>query len=89
VVVAWQLAYVVIGWNPIRLCPMMPLAALAKAGFVGTIVVLLALGRTHPSWLGVAAFDGTFAVLFLIAYARTPSEPSPWDRNPKRTLEKK
>jgi hypothetical protein len=71
-VLVWQLVYFLIGSDPVRFRPMMLLAALAKASFVGTLVTLLALGRIGMQWLGFAAFDGTFVVLFLVAYRRLP-----------------
>ncbi len=55
----------------------MPLAALAKANFVGTLLTLFALGRIRSLWLPFTAFDGTFVVLFLVAHARTPRERIP------------
>jgi len=74
VVVVWQLVYVLIGLNPVRFRPVMPLAALAKLSFVGTVVTLFVMERIRPLWLGFGVFDGTFAVLFLVSYARTPRE---------------
>jgi hypothetical protein len=67
------MVYALIGTDPARYRPMMLLAALAKGGFVITLAVLFAVGRINPLWLGFMAFDGTFAVLFLVAYARTPA----------------
>ena len=78
VVLVWQLVYLLIGMDPIRFRPMMLLAALAKACIVITFAWLYALDRIRPQWLASAAFDGTFAVVFLIAYARTAhGRPSP------------
>jgi hypothetical protein len=71
VVLVWQLVYLLIGLDPIRFRPMMLLAALAKFSIVITFVLLYAYHRIRAQWLASAAFDGTFAVLFLVAYART------------------
>jgi hypothetical protein len=51
-VLAWQLVYLLIGTDPVRFRPVMPLAALAKAIVVGTLATLFALGRIPPMWLG-------------------------------------
>jgi hypothetical protein len=50
----------------------MPLGMLGKASFVIAIMALYTAGRVSPRWLGFAAFDATWAVLFLVAYLRTP-----------------
>jgi hypothetical protein len=71
VVLVWQLVYLLIGLDPIRFRPMMLLAALAKFSIVVTFGWLYAQNRIRAQWLASAAFDGTFAVLFLVAYART------------------
>ncbi len=72
VVLAWQLVYLAIGIDPVRLRPMMLLASFAKGSIVVTYLALWTAGRISPRWLGFAAFDGTFVVLFLLAYRRTP-----------------
>jgi hypothetical protein len=79
VVLVWQLVYILIGSDPVRHRPVMPLAALAKGTFVVTLLVLFVVGRLRSLWLGFAAFDGTFAVLFLVAYVRTAGEGAPSD----------
>jgi hypothetical protein len=81
-VLVWQLVYALIGSDPVRYRPVMPLAALAKGTFVVTLVALFAMARVHSQWLGFVAFDGTFTVLFLVAYARTASG-APWDKEPQ------
>jgi hypothetical protein len=77
VVLVWQFVYLLVGSDPLRYRPIMLLAALAKGSFVVAIVTLFVIGRVHTFWLGLAAFDGTFAVLFLVAYAWTGPERAP------------
>ena len=77
VVLVWQLVYLLISSDPVRFRPVMLLAALAKASFVGALVTLLVARRIGAQWLAFALFDGTFVVLFLVAYARTRSELAP------------
>jgi hypothetical protein len=78
VVLAWQLVYILIGTDPLRYRPVMLLAALAKGSFVLALATLFTMGRIHVQWLGFLAFDSTFTVLFLVAYARTASGDKAW-----------
>lgn len=72
VAVVWQLAFLVIASDPRRLRPLMPIAALEKFGFAGTVGVLYAQGRVAVGdiTLGAAA-DFVLGVLFLVAYVST------------------
>jgi hypothetical protein len=72
VTMAWQLAFLVIASDPVRFRPVMLAALVEKASFVTAILLLYSAGRVAPVWLGAAAVDGTWLVLFLIAYLRTP-----------------
>jgi hypothetical protein len=83
VVLVWQFVYLLIASDPVRFRPVMLLATLAKASFVGTLLTLFTVKRIQPLWLGFAAFDGTFVVLFLLAYARTPSDRAAHDEKPQ------
>ncbi len=67
---AWQVVYLLVAIEPLRLRPFIPLSALAKLGPVVTVAVLLAAGRT--SWLFAAPVLGdlVFGVLFLVATRR-------------------
>jgi hypothetical protein len=88
VVFVWQFVYILIGTDPLRYRRVMLLAAAAKGTFVITLLALLAMGRIRSLWLGFAAFDGTFAALFLIAYANTPSEGASPDMHPRAIVDK-
>lgn len=79
VVAVWQLVYWLIGTDPARYRPMMLPAALAKGSFVATLLALFAAGRANTIWVGFAVFDGTFSVLFLIAYVRTGKGLTTWN----------
>ena len=68
----WQILFLVLGTAPSRYRPMMPVCVLQKATAVIAIPWLYALGRVGGMWLGAAATDLGFAVLFLIAYRVTP-----------------
>ena len=69
---AWQVMFVVIGCDPIRYRTAMIPAMLEKASFAGAIPILYAAGRVFAVWLGFAAMDATWLVLFVIAYCWTP-----------------
>jgi len=68
---AWQLAFLVIASDPIRFRPLMPVAVVEKAGWVGTVGVLYAQDRVAPSALPFAAADLILGVLFTIAFVKT------------------
>jgi hypothetical protein len=74
VALTFQLVYWTIGRDPVRFRPIMPFAILAKAGFFTTVAVLVALGRAKPIALSGPSTDLALAVVFLIAYLRTPVE---------------
>jgi hypothetical protein len=67
---AWQVAFVLIAREPMRLRPLMPVAALEKALFGGAALGLLAAGRVAPALAGAAVVDLLLAALFLVAFAK-------------------
>src|SRR5262249_1395600 len=58
VTLAWQVLFLVIGYDPVRYRPAMLPATLEKACFALAIPVLYAAGRVTEVWLGFAALDG-------------------------------
>ena len=71
VTVAWQIAFLIIGSDPIRFRPLM-LAAICEKGFY--IVAMTALylqGRQTLAQFGVIGFDVVFGTLFIVSYVRT------------------
>jgi hypothetical protein len=76
VTLAWQILFLVIGSDPVRYRPAMLTAVLEKAGFVVAIAGLYLAGRVHPIWIGFAALDATWLVLFIVAFLRTPKQAS-------------
>ena len=71
VALAWQIAFLVIGFRPDRYRSLMILAMLEKFGFVATLLVLYA--RTRISWLDAQAAvpDFVLGVLFVVAFVKT------------------
>src|SRR5215207_4362293 len=64
VTLAWQLMFLVIAYDPVRYRLAMLPAMVEKAGFAFAVPVLYWHGRVEPMWLGAAAMDGTWLVLF-------------------------
>jgi hypothetical protein len=63
--------FLVIGSDPIRFRRAMLPAIVEKASFSVAIPTLYALERVTVTWVGFAAMDATWLVLFIIAYVRT------------------
>jgi hypothetical protein len=72
VALAWQVAFLVIGRDPVRHRAIMIPSIVEKLGYGLAVVVLVALGRTAPGMLPSALIDLVLAVLFVAAYLRTP-----------------
>jgi hypothetical protein len=71
VVLVWQFVYFTIGTDPVRFRPMMILAALAKASYVVTLLVLYFADRVSPVQAATGIPDALFIVLFAAAYVKT------------------
>jgi hypothetical protein len=72
IILVFQLLYFLIGRDPVRLRPVMPVAILGKLGFASTLWTLYALGRTPLQVTLSGSPDLIWVVFFLIAYRRTP-----------------
>ena len=72
VALAWQLAFLVIGRDPVRYRTLMLPAIVEKIGYGGAVVVLVAMGRTAAGLLPTAIIDLVLAASFAVAFARTP-----------------
>lgn len=75
VTLAWQCMFLVIASDPVRYRRAMLPSMLEKASFAIAIPILYVQGRVAITWLGAAAMDATWLVLFVIAYWITPREP--------------
>lgn len=71
VALAWQFAFLLIGRDPARYRPLMPVAVFEKAGFVAVVAVLYATGRLPASEVSVAAPEVVLGVLFTAAFVKT------------------
>jgi len=71
VVIAWQLAFLVIGRDPARYRALMPVTVLEKLVFAVPVLMLWAKGGVAPSVLPFAGLDLLLGALFLASYLRT------------------
>ena len=68
-----QLVYLATGRDPVRFRPLMPIAALAKAAFFATILILWLQERVPAPALEFASVDALLAFAFLHAWRVTPA----------------
>jgi hypothetical protein len=72
VAAAWQVAFLIIARDPVRYRPLMIPSVLEKLAF-GVATAILFLGeRVSAAVLAFGLIDLALAVLFLVAFARTP-----------------
>ena len=70
VAMAWQVAFLVIGTNPLRFRPMMVPAILEKFGYIATVTVLYATSRISFEDAIPAVTDLLLGVLFVMAFTK-------------------
>jgi hypothetical protein len=68
--IAWQVAFLVIGSDPVRFRPMIIPAVLEKFIFVASQGALYMQGRVLPGQLAVAAPDVVLGTLFIVSFYR-------------------
>jgi hypothetical protein len=68
---AWQIAFLIIGSDPVRLRPMMIPSMVEKFAYGIAVVVLVVQGAMHRSDLVFAGTDLLLGVLFVAAWAKT------------------
>jgi hypothetical protein len=71
VTTAWQLAFLLIGSDPVRFRPLMLAGIVEKVGWVTTVGVLYVHGQLAPGMLVFGGIDLMLGVLFALAFART------------------
>lgn len=67
----WQILFLIISRDPVRLRPAMPAAVLEKLSFGVPVIVLYLQGRVPALLLGFGLFDLFLGVLFVVSYRRT------------------
>jgi hypothetical protein len=68
---AWQIAFLMIGRDPVRLRPVMIAAVVEKFSYSVAVFVLVAQSRMHGSDLPFGIQDFTLGILFLTAFVKT------------------
>jgi len=68
---AWQLMFLVIATDPLRYRLAMLPAMVEKASFAGAMPVLYIAGRVPIQNVAFAAIDGTWLILFVVAFFST------------------
>jgi hypothetical protein len=71
VAMAWQLAFLVIGSDPVRYRLLMIPAFIEKAGYVITTTVLYSQGRILAADANTAIPDSLLLVAFVVAFVKT------------------
>ena len=74
VTLSWQILYLIIGRHPIKYRTIMLVAIFAKTTYGLAAAMLYAAGRLAFVGLAVAMIDLVWAVLFAIAYGKTPEK---------------
>jgi len=71
VALAWQIAFLIIGTNPIRFRPLMIPSMLEKFGWVATLAALRARGLISAADALLAIPDLSLGLLFTVAFVKT------------------
>lgn len=71
VTAAWQIAFLIIGSDPIRYRPLMLAAMCEKFFYIAAMTILYLQGRQTGAQYAVVGFDMVFAALFVASYIRT------------------
>lgn len=85
VLLAWQIAFLIIARDPVRYVPLIPAACLEKLLYPLAIFTLYAERRVAGSNLYTAFFDLFWFVMFVIAWVRLRRVDSRWN-DPNRSV---
>jgi hypothetical protein len=67
VVLAWQVAFLIISRDPVRYRPLLPAVFMEKILYIASSFALFAAGRAHASTLAGATLDIVWLSLFIVA----------------------
>jgi hypothetical protein len=81
VALAWQVAFLLIGSDPLRFRALMIPGIIEKFGYVTTLIVLYSLGRISMIDAQAAVPDGLIGILFVAAFVTTGSRSGRTTRN--------
>jgi hypothetical protein len=69
---SFQLVYLMIGRDPVRFRPLMPLTLIAKWSFTIPVAILFLSGRVDLTTMIMASIDALIGLAFLWAWRATP-----------------
>lgn len=78
VALAFQVLFLLIARDPVRLRPAMVPAILEKLTFAAAVLILVFNGRAGVILLLPMSVDVVLATLFVMSYFRTPDHLDPW-----------
>ena len=73
VAMAWQIAFLVIGSDPVRFRPLMIVGVVEKLGHVAGVAVLYGQARLSAADAMAAGPDLLLGLLFIVAFVKTPA----------------
>lgn len=81
IVVAWQIAYLIMSDDPVRYMPLFPAVFLEKLLYPAALVILYASGRVQAAvTLAGGAIDLCLLALFIVSWMRLSKVPAdPWE----------
>lgn len=71
VALAWQIAFLVIGTNPVRFRPFMLAAIIEKLGYVSTLTILFSQSRVSSIDTQPILPDLLLGILFIVSFVKT------------------
>lgn len=71
VTLAWQVAFLLIARDPLRIRPLMPVSWIEKLLYPVSLGILHSAGRISPQMLPAAMLDLLWLALFVVAWFRT------------------
>ena len=74
VALAWQLAFLIIGSDPLRFRPLMIACMFEKFSYVVLLIVLYSQARISYADLQAAVPDGVLGTLFVISFLKTRTD---------------
>jgi hypothetical protein len=74
VALAWQVAFIIIGRDPIRFRPLIPACIIEKLSYTIATIVLYVQSRIAVSTLAFGLIDLLLGTLFLISYVKTRAQ---------------
>jgi len=74
VTLAWQVAFLVISRDPVRLRPLMPVSWIEKLLYPCAVAILHSAGRTHAEMVPAAMLDLVWLALFIASWITTRAQ---------------